>query len=156
MRFLYLLSFFVFINADSIAQTGSSDNVTTFKTYSDESLRSVIFDTAINYYEYGRMDAKRFYKGYKKAATLTILSGTGLMLVSPVAGLTTAIACSSTPPKIKNLNLPDSILAQNEDYLAGYKRQSKKIKQKKVWKNWAIGFVINVSIVGLILFVPGK
>jgi hypothetical protein len=107
-------------------------------------------------YLLGKEDANKYYNGYKNAATLTILSGTCLMLVSPVAGLTSAIVCSSTPPKLKNLNLPDTMMLQNHDYMAGYQRQAKKIKQRKVWTNWAIGFGINVSVIGLILLAPGK
>ena len=113
-------------------------------------------DSTFNYFEKGRMDAKLNYKDYKNAATLTILSGSCLMLVSPVAGLATAIACSSTPPKFKNLNIQDSVAAHNVDYLNGYKWQAKRIKQRKVWTNWAIGFGINISIVGLILLMPQK
>ena len=127
---------------------------------SSSAIKDAIRDTGIvhlsNDYLNGKADAKKYYKGYKGAATVTLLSGTCLMLVSPVAGLTSAIACSSTPPKLKYLNLPDTMMKQNEDYMAGYHRQAKKIKQRKVWTNWAIGFGINVSIVGLLLMVPGK
>lgn len=123
-------------------------------------INAVIKDTTLQTFNQdyltGKLDAKRHYIGYKDAATLTILSGTCLMLVSPVAGLTTAIVCSSTPPKMKNLNLPDSMMLQNQDYMAGYQRQAKKMKQRKVWTNWAIGFGINVSVIGLLLMIPGK
>lgn len=138
----------------------SFKNTQAITTFDSSLYNTVVKDiTLLNFnqdYLSGKADAKRHYFGYKNAATLTILSGTCLMLVSPVAGLTSAIVCSSTPPKLKNLNLPDTLMLQNQDYMAGYQRQAKKIKQRKVWTNWAIGFGINVSVIGFILMIPGK
>lgn len=104
----------------------------------------------------GKKDAKIYYKRYSDAATITLTAACGLMLVSPVSGLATAIACSSTPPKIKNLNIPDSNYLQNGNYMLGYRHQAKKMKQRKVWQNWAIGFGINIFVVGGLLLIPAK
>lgn len=154
----FKILFFIFLASFHFAKAQESEtvDVLTFGINSDGTIGGLKSDTTISYFEYGKMDAKKYYKSYKNAATLTILSGTCLMLVSPVAGLTSAIACSSTPPKFKNLNIPDTSLATNIQYMDGYKWQAKKIKQRKVWTNWAIGFGINISVVGLILLVPHK
>lgn len=98
----------------------------------------------------GQMDASKYYKGYKGAGTGTLVAS----LVSPLIGLIPAIATSSTQPKDENLNYPHSDLMKKADYNNGYSQKSKKIKQGKVWKNWAIGFGVN--LVAILLLTSGK
>jgi hypothetical protein len=87
----------------------------------------------------GQTDATAFYDGYKGAGTGTLL----LSLVSPLAGLIPAIACSSTNPKDNNLNYPDPELMKQPDYSFSYRQQAKKIKSRKVWTNWGIALGVN-------------
>jgi len=88
----------------------------------------------------GMADAAKYYKSYTGAGTGTLLTS----LVSPLAGLIPAIACSSTMPKDKNLHYPNTVLMNNPDYYLGFTQKAKKIKQGRVWLNWGIGFGVNV------------
>jgi len=85
-------------------------------------------------YSLGEKDATRYYKGYKGAATGTLVSSIFIPL-----GLIPAIACSATPPAMNNLGYRDQKLMQNSSYYKGYTDQAFTIKKKKVWQNFAIG-----------------
>jgi hypothetical protein len=91
----------------------------------------------------GQIDAEKNYKKYKGAATGTLIAS----LVSPLIGLIPAIATSATTPKLQNLGYPDETLFRQGEYHAAYTKKAKKIKQKKVWTNWGIGFGVNLVIV---------
>jgi len=92
-------------------------------------------------YAQGASDATQQYKGYKAAATGTLVVS---VLYFPF-GLVPAIACSSKPPSLQNLGYKDSKKMENSSYCAGYTDQAHKIKKKKVWKNFAIGSGITVG-----------
>lgn len=94
-------------------------------------------------YNQGRLDASKYYDGYKGAGTGTLV----VSLISPLVGMVPAIACSSTQPKDINLNYPNSEMMKNFDYYNGYTQKSRKIKQGKVWKNWGIAFGVNLVAV---------
>lgn len=91
-----------------------------------------------SFFEQGRTDAQAYYKGYKGAGTGTFLT---TFLLSPAGGLITAIAASSTPPKPHTLMYPDAELWKNAAYQSGYINQAGRIKRRKVWKNWGLGFL---------------
>ena len=88
----------------------------------------------------GETDATRMYRGYKAAATGTLITS----LFIPW-GLVPAIACSNTPPSVDNLGYMDQKLMQNPSYYKGYTDKAFKIKKRKVWKNFAIGSGITVG-----------
>jgi len=94
-----------------------------------------------NYLRQGQMDAKRYYKGYKPAATGTLVSS----LLIPIVGLVPAIICSTNEPDEINLNYPNPELMKNPEYATGYTQQAHKIKSRKVWTNFGIGFGVNVA-----------
>ena len=96
-----------------------------------------------NYFLKGQKDAAIYYKGYKGAGTVTLLTS---LLLSPLVGLIPALACSLTPPQTQNLNYPNEKLYSNEDYQNGYNQKAKKIKSSKVWTNLGIAFGVNVII----------
>jgi hypothetical protein len=106
-------------------------------------------------YYAGVADAKKYYKGYKAAGTGTLVSA----LAFPF-NLIPAIACSATVPNEQNLGYPDTKLMQNPAYNNGYKNQAHKIKQNKVWKNYALGcgavfvfyMVVNALIITTIVY----
>jgi hypothetical protein len=100
----------------------------------------------------GQSDASKYYKGYKGAGTGTLITS----LVSPLIGLIPAIATSSTQPKDINLNYPNADLMKKSEYNNGYSQKSKKIKQGKVWKNWGIGFGVNLLAALLIVSGSGQ
>ena len=93
-----------------------------------------------NMFTKGQRDASKYYKGYKGAGTGTLVSS----ILSPILGLIPAIATSSTTPNYNNLSSPDKKLMENSDYFMGYTKNAKKIKQGRVWTNWAIGFGANL------------
>ena len=101
----------------------------------------------VNYFVEGNKDALNNYRGYKPAATITLITS----LISPLAGLVPAIATSSFPPNRKrNLNCPDPDLLENRDYATAYTRRAKRIKSNKVWTNWSIGLAVNVIAILLL------
>ena len=102
--------------------------------------------TSDDLFNKGKMDAVRYYDGYKGAGTGTLIAS----LISPLIGLIPAIACSSTPPKEFNLNYPKPDLMKNNEYYDGYTSKSKKIKQGKVWMNWGIAFGVNLVAIILL------
>jgi hypothetical protein len=95
-------------------------------------------------YKKGEVDATRYYRGYTGAGTGTFVTS---FLVGPLLGLIPAIACSSTTPKRRNLGLPNTQIAENNDYYQGYAQQAKRIKSKKVWTNYGIGVGILLLLV---------
>ncbi|MBU1822452.1 MAG: hypothetical protein KKG00_13210 [Bacteroidetes bacterium] len=94
-------------------------------------------------YVKGQRDAELHYKKYKGAGTGTLVAS----ILSPLVGLVPAIACSATMPKEVNLGTPQPELLAQEEYYLGYTQKAKKIKSRKVWTNWAIGFGANLVIV---------
>jgi len=100
-------------------------------------------DTTINYFVKGQVDASNNYS-ITNGATAGVLVTS---LLSPLAGLIPAIACSSTMPNKQNLHYPDKNLIQNPEYYLGYSQRAKKIKQKQVWTYWGICFGINLAAV---------
>jgi hypothetical protein len=94
----------------------------------------------------GQRDAERHYHKYVGAGTGTLFAS----LLSPLVGLIPAIACSATAPKETNLGYPKPELFAQEEYYNAYTKKAKKIKQRKVWANWAIGFGVNIVALAII------
>ncbi|GAB3174285.1 hypothetical protein [Telluribacter humicola] len=94
-------------------------------------------------YVAGQRDAEMHYKKYKGAGTGTLIAS----LFSPLVGLIPAIACSSTTPKEVNLGAPKPELLAQEEYYLGYTQKAKKIKSRKSWTNWAVGFGANLVFI---------
>lgn len=100
----------------------------------------------IDYFWQGQQDAQKYYRGYRAAGTVTLIT---TFLFIP-AGLIPAIGTSATTPKDINLNFPSSELMKNPDYRYAYTAKSKRMKQGKVWTNFGIGAGAAI-ILGLIL-----
>ncbi|MCD4681285.1 MAG: hypothetical protein K8S00_12945 [Bacteroidales bacterium] len=96
----------------------------------------------------GRQDAVRYYTGYTGAGTGTAAT---TILFGPIIGLIPAVACSTTPPLESSLTFPDVNLSKNTTYYNCYNQEAQRIKSKKVWTNFGIGFAINLSLVVLII-----
>lgn len=114
--------------------------------FDEEKMEESVADASLSnedFFNQGRLDASKYYDGYKGAGTGTLVTS----LVSPLVGLIPAIACSSTQPKDLNLHYPNAEMMKNFDYYNGYTQKSKKIKQGKVWKNWGIAFGANLVAV---------
>ncbi len=97
-------------------------------------------------YKNGQADALKYYKGYKTASTVTLVTS----IIFPFAGLVPAIITSVSPPLNRNLNYPDTQRFNYLDYQNGYKAKAKRIKSGKVWINFGIGFVAGF-VAGLLL-----
>lgn len=94
-------------------------------------------------FDLGKIDAARYYKGYKPAAIATMISS----IYFPF-GLIPAIACSATPPSMSHLGYKDQKLMENSSYYEGYTKTAHKIKKKKVWGGFAIGsgFILLIAV----------
>lgn len=93
-------------------------------------------------YLLGVKDANRYYKGYKPAATGTLITSFFIPL-----GLIPAIACSSSPPSVNSLGYRDQQLIEDPGYWAGYNDQAYSIKKKKVWRNFGVGTGVTICYI---------
>ncbi len=93
----------------------------------------------VNMLTQGKEDAKMNYKGRRSGAGWTTAT---TIILSPIIGVIPAIACSLTEPNEDNLNYKDSELMKNNIYNESYKKESHKIKKRKIWMNFGIGSTI--------------
>lgn len=98
-------------------------------------------------YQEGVVDAAMYYKGHSSGAGGTLIT---TLVLSSLLGLVPAIACSSTPPDRINLRMPGDN-AKNNSYVRGYEDQAFKIKKRKVWTMWGVGFGINLAVAVILL-----
>ncbi|GLU56371.1 hypothetical protein [Dyadobacter frigoris] len=57
---------------------------------------------------------------------------------------------ASKQPKIKDLGYSNEQLFEQPAQNASYSKNAKKIKQRKDWTNWGIGFGVNIVVVLLL------
>ena len=100
----------------------------------------------VDAYQQGMVDATNYYHGYSGAATGTLV----VSLLSPIAGLIPAIACSSTPPGEYSMRYPGNDLYKDGGYRMGYRQQAHRIKAGRVWRSWGIGLGVNLALVVLL------
>ena len=96
----------------------------------------------------GKLDAQRFYTGYKTAATIAFISA----LPPPIPiipSLIFSIAATSKIPKDENLNYPSISLMQNEKYANSYRQEAKKIKNRKIWTSFG-GSIVGLGLLLLL------
>ncbi|MEG1498053.1 MAG: hypothetical protein RRX93_02540 [Bacteroidales bacterium] len=89
-----------------------------------------------------KIDCKNHYKMFRASATGTLF----LTILSPIAGLACAIPSSLTPPRIENLGLPDVDMLQEDIYFQAYRSEATRIKNKRNWMNFGIGFGIHIGV----------
>lgn len=104
-----------------------------------------IVSNPIDMHRKGTADARVFYTHHSGEVGVGIAS-----FCTGIFGLIPAIVVSAVPPREKNLGYPSYELWKNKDYQAGYKRQAKRIKQKKVWAGFGIGFVSSLVLLALL------
>ena len=134
-------------------ENGTKDDFSSFKKIEEYNFSG--YDPTI----LGKSDAQRFYKGNKNGAIAGILS-----LIPTVAGLNKsarqnfflltpslvfAIVATSKMPKDENLNYPNISFMKNELYANSYRKEAKKIKNRKIWRGFAGGFGVAL-FVGLV------
>jgi len=105
----------------------------------------------------GKIDARKFYTGNKNGAIASILAlipisvmnSSSKMFNTMIPSLVFATAASSKKPKDENLNYPNISLMENEDYANSYRKEAKKIKNRKIWKG-ILGGIGGVMLAGMI------
>jgi hypothetical protein len=89
-----------------------------------------------------KKDSRKHYKMYQASSLGTLF----LTIVNPLAGLACAIPSSITPPRIENMGISDIDMLQEDIYFQTYRKEALRIKNRKIWTNFGIGFGINVGI----------
>lgn len=87
-------------------------------------------------------DCKMHYKMWKGATFGTLF----FTILSPVASLSVAVPASLTPPRIENLGLSDVDMLQEGIYFHTYRKEAARLKSKRIWTAYGIGFGIHVGI----------
>jgi hypothetical protein len=119
-------------------ENGTKDDFSSIKKIEEYNL------SGIDPYIQGKLDAQRYYNGYKTAGTIAFISNFAYIPIIP--SLIFSIAATSKIPKDENLNYPSISLMQNEPYANSYRQEAKKIKNQKIWKNFRVGARIGGSI----------
>jgi hypothetical protein len=94
-------------------------------------------------YVRGKYGAQKNYKMYTAPAVTTLFLTT---FTGPL-GLAFAIPAGNTPVKIENLGHPDLPLVDHKLYYQGYAEEARKIKARRVWLNFGVGFGIFVAAI---------
>ncbi|MFD1188802.1 hypothetical protein [Pontibacter rugosus] len=129
------------------SMTGTKDVVADKQVIADaDATTTASEESSLSLYVKGQTDASMYYDGYKAAGTATLVTS----LLSPVIGLIPAVVCSVTTPQEKNMDAPSHQLLSQQDYKSGYRKNARKVKAGKVWKNWAIGLGVNVVLAVII------
>ena len=106
----------------------------------------------------GKNDARKFYTGKKNGAIAGILAlipisvmnqSSSQMFNALIPSLAFATAAGSRNPKDENLNYPNISLMQNGAYANSYRKEAKKIKNRKIWSG-ILGGIGGVMLAGLI------
>ena len=95
----------------------------------------------------GKLDAQRFYTGYKTAATIAGIST--IFPIPIISSLIFSIAATSKIPKDENLNYPNISLMKNEKYANSYRQEAKKIKNRKIWKSFGLNSGVIIAFLSL-------
>jgi hypothetical protein len=99
-------------------------------------------------YVRGKYGAQKNYKAYTPPAVTTLVLS-AIPFAGPVLGLGFAIPAAKTPVKIENLGHPNVPLVDHKLYYQGYSEEARKIKARRVWLNFGIGFGISLGAIFL-------
>jgi len=94
-------------------------------------------------YVRGRQGAQEHYKMYTAPAVTTLVLS-AIPFAGPVLGAAFAVPVSRTPVRIENLGHPDMPLVDHRLYYYGYAAEARRIKARRVWLNFGIGFGISI------------
>ncbi|MDR2906649.1 MAG: hypothetical protein LBU91_01500 [Bacteroidales bacterium] len=108
-------------------------------------------DTAAIYrlgeiYIRGKYAATRNYKKYTPPAVTTLVLS-AIPFAGPILGLGWAIPASLTPVKIENLGHPELPLVEHRLYYQGYSEEARRIKARRIWLNFGVGFGICIGTI---------
>jgi hypothetical protein len=92
-------------------------------------------------YVQGKYGADKNYKMYTPPAVTTLVLS-AIPFAGPVLGAAFAVPASLTPVKIQNLGHPNMPLVEHRLYYQGYSDEARRIKARRIWLNFGIGFGI--------------
>ena len=113
------------------------DSITLFSNSEAEA------NTMVASYFQGVDDADSHYKAKKSGKGLVLAT---TLLGSPILGIIPTLTCSSVTPKKKNLEVPDTKLVNNEQYMHGYKDEARYIKKDNNMVSYVLGTVVWVCV----------
>ena len=116
-------------------------NILNYTSSEIKSLKTALSFTGM--YEKGQEDAIKYYKNHNGAGTGTLIA---TILGTPLIGLGVAAGCLANNP----IEVKSNLLMSDSDYYRGYVQQTKAIKTKIIWKNFAIGVGIDAAILGIL------
>lgn len=92
-------------------------------------------------------DAMTFYQANNTGAGWVAAVN---IVISPLFGLIPAVACASTAPARKNLDLPYPDENMDPFYLENYTKTAHQMKKKKIWRNYGISAGVWLAIILLL------
>jgi len=96
----------------------------------------------------GRMAAQEHYRMFRPAAATTLVLS-AIPIAGPVLGASFAIPAARTPVRIENMGHPDMPLLDHRLFYHGYSAEARRIKARRIWLNFGIGFGISLAAVFL-------
>jgi hypothetical protein len=97
-------------------------------------------------YVRGKYGAQKHYKMYTPPAVTTLVLS-AIPFAGPVFGASFAIPAARTPVRIENLGHPSYSLVDHRVYYQGYAEEARRIKSRRVWLNFGVGFAICLGTV---------
>lgn len=91
----------------------------------------------------GKMDADKFYEGWRPGKTWTFII---TALLGGIVGLIPAIAISSTTPLPENLGYPNESLMNDARYRIAYEKEARRVKGRKVSGGFGLGLIVAVVV----------
>lgn len=138
---------------DQISIKSDKNNVSSMEKIGFNYVDSINYKNMTNeeIYNLGKQDAANYYKGHKVAGTFVLIAGA--IPAYGIMGIVPTIIMSSVDPNEENFIYPNNYFKDNFIYKLGYAHKAKKIKKRKVWTNWLIGFGVNIGILSYV-FLP--
>ena len=133
-------------------ENGTKEDFSSFKKIEENNFSG--YDPSFQ----GKLDAQRFYKGYRPAKVVTTIlsilpilgiTNSGAFLGLSAPSLVFSIAANSKMPKDENLKYPSISLMRNELYANSYRQEAKKIKNRKIWKSLVGGLLGSIGFYGI-------
>ena len=99
-------------------------------------------------YVRGKYGAQKNYTAYTAPAVTTLVLS-AIPFAGPILGAAFAVPASMRTPKIENLGHPEIPLVDHRLYYQGYADEARRIKARRIWLNFGIGFGISLGAVFL-------
>lgn len=96
-------------------------------------------------YVRGRQAAQQHYTMFRPPAAATLVLST---FTGPL-GMAFAIPAARTPVRIENMGHPDVPLLDHRLFYQGYAAEARRIKARRVWLNFGVGFGVFLGVLFL-------